>query len=178
MRTVTVTETITRFAIDPPQATHFPWSPEDADAAPALEHALNQVGAPAFLSTFRFLLTAIAVFLATAAVTYLLLQTKSRLLRVYSGSETTTTPEQDKAMALVAARSITLSHVLTVMVLVLRTRTALQSLEPLAYEVCTLVLGMEAAVSAVAGCVWAVVRVVEQGTGGFVSGGGGEKKNA
>lgn len=174
MRTVTVTETVTRFAIDPPQATPFPWTPEDA---PPIDHAITTVGIPAFLSFFKFFLTAIAVFLATAAVTYLLLQTKSRVLQFYSGTKPTLTPEQDKAMALVAARSITLSHVMTVMVLVLRTRTALYSLDPLAYEVCTLVLGMEAAVIAVAGCVWAVVHVMEQSVS-QAGGGGAEKKKA
>lgn len=86
--------------------------------------------------------------------------------RIYSGKkdkEEKFSVAEMKATALAAARTVTLSFVLTVLVLVLRTRQALASLAPIAYEVFTLVLGMETGVAAIVGGVWVLVRGLEKG---------------
>lgn len=131
--------------------------------------AIQHVGAPAFGSTIMFLTTAIAVFLSTAAVTYLLLQSKGPLMKVYSGQKASTaqeSPKQDKKVALEYARVVTLCHVLVIFMLVVRTREGLVTLAPVAYEVCALILGIEAAVCVVAGAIWGVVKMVEYGEAG------------
>lgn len=158
MRTKTEIETVTRFGIDPPMTT-----------APSIQiqgfpDAIQHVGAPAFGSTIMFLTTAIAVFLSTAAVTYLLLQSKGPIRKVYSGKPAPQqNPEQDKKLALEYARMVTICHVLVILVLVIRTREGLVTLAPVAYEVCALILGIEAAICLVGGCVWVVVKGVEYG---------------
>ncbi|KAK4501389.1 hypothetical protein PRZ48_007198 [Zasmidium cellare] len=162
MRTKTETATVTRFGIDPPMATR------PSIHIGSFNDAVQHVGAPAFGSTIMFLMTAIAVFLSTAAVTYLLLQSKGPLMKVYHGLKTATpqNPEQDKKVALQYASTVTLCHVLVIFVLVVRAREALVTLAPVAYEVCALILGIEAAVCVVAGAVWGVVKLVEYGEAG------------
>lgn len=86
-------------------------------------------------------------------------------MKVYSGikSASVASPEQDKKVALDYARMVTLCHVLVIFVLVVRTREGLVTLAPVAYEVCALILGIEAAVCVVGGCVWGVVKGLEYG---------------
>lgn len=180
----TVTETITKgLAIDPPGQTPFSFKSNKNNggssggqqynmpgsgptAGDGFSSGIIYVAAPAFTSTLTFLLTGIAVFLGTAAVSYGLLLTWSHVQRIYSGKkdkEEKFSVAEMKATALAAARTVTLSFVLTVLVLVLRTRQALASLAPIAYEVFTLVLGMETGVAAIVGGVWVLVRGLEKG---------------
>lgn len=158
----TKTETVTRFGIDPPMATQHSFH------IGTFNDAVQHVGAPAFGSTIMLLTTATAVFLSTAAVTYLLLQSKGPLMKVYSGQKTMPHhfPEQDKKLALDYAKTMTLCHLLVIFVLVVRAREGLVTMAPVAYEVCALILGIEAAVCVVAGAVWGVVKLVEYGEAG------------
>lgn len=89
-------------------------------------------------------------------------------MKVYSGQKTTAepNPEQDKKLALEYAKMVTLCHVLVIFVLVVRAREGLVTLAPVAYELCALILGIEAAICVVAGAVWGVVKMVEYGEAG------------
>ncbi|EME43676.1 hypothetical protein DOTSEDRAFT_25591 [Dothistroma septosporum NZE10] len=164
-RTVTETVTVTRFGIDGPPPTSTP-SPDGSPPFSPLAgfgNALTHVGLPAIGSTIMFLLTTIAVFLATAAVSFLVLQLRPMLTKLYSGTSPVTSAAEDKKSAIAAARSVTFCHVVTVLALVLRTREALAMVAPMAYEVCALILAIEVGGCVVLGGVWGVVKVVEYG---------------